>query len=117
MQSAIKRAEDRQLISQVDDFAAIARDMFRTVEEDPRDLTAARKYIGVYLKGARDATVKFTDIYSRSHNAEAREDYANLLIYLGENFEAKTKKLLEDNTGDLDVEIEVLRERLAREGV
>lgn len=116
MRDAIKRTQDRKLVTQVDEFETIARDLFRTVEEDPRDLTAARKFMGVYLKGARDATVKFSDIYSRNQNSKARADYENLLSYLGDNFSAKTEKLLEDNTGDLDVEIEVLRERLEREG-
>ncbi len=34
--------------------------MFRTVEEDPRDLTAARRYLGVYLLGAarRDGALR-----------------------------------------------------------
>lgn len=116
MRDAIKRTQDRKLVGQVDEFETIARDLFRTVEEDPRDLTAARKFMGVYLKGARDATVKFSDIYSRNQNPKARADYENLLSYLGDNFSAKIEKLLEDNTGDLDVEIEVLRERLDREG-
>ncbi|WP_380057188.1 5-bromo-4-chloroindolyl phosphate hydrolysis family protein [Falsihalocynthiibacter sp. SS001] len=117
MTEAIKRTEDRKLIARVEQFKTVARNMFRTVEDDPRDLTAARKYMGVYLMGARDATVKFSEIYNRNHSQKARADYENLLDYLSSNFEARTQKLLENNTGDLDIEIEVLRERLAREGV
>lgn len=117
MRDAIIRTQDRRLVAQVEDFEAIARTLFRTVEEDPRDLTAARKFMGVYLKGARDATVKFADIYSRNQNSKARADYEGLLSYLSNNFSARTEKLLEDNTDDLDIEIEVLRERLEREGV
>ena len=33
--------------------AAKARAMFRTVEDDPRDLNPARKFLGVYLMAAR----------------------------------------------------------------
>lgn len=117
MIAAIKRTEDRHLIGKVEEFQTVVRQLFRTVEEDPRDLTSARKFMGVYLKGARDATVKFADIYRRSQNSQARADYEDLLDYLGENFDARIEKLLQDNTGDLDIEIEVLRERLAREGL
>lgn len=117
MKEAILRARDRSLETRVDTFAAIARKMFRTVEEDPRDLTAARKYLGVYLLGARDATIKFADIYSHSRNAEARADYEALLTDLEQNFAARTEQFLIDDKTDLDVEIEVLRERLEREGV
>jgi len=117
MSDAIKRAGDRKLEARVAQFQATARDMFRTVEEDPRDLTAARKYLGVYLLGARDATAKFADIYARSSDMKARADYEALLADLEENFAARTRALLLDDRSDLDVEIEVLRERLAREGI
>lgn len=117
MTEAIKRAGDRQAEVRLERFQLSVRDMLRTVEDDPRDLTAARKYLGVYLMGARDATVKFADIYARSRDAGARSDYMMLLTDLEENFVAKTRKLLEDNNSDLDIEIGVLRDRLAREGV
>ncbi|WP_135501241.1 5-bromo-4-chloroindolyl phosphate hydrolysis family protein [Roseovarius aestuariivivens] len=117
MTDAIKRAGDRQAEARLERFQLSVRDMLRTVEDDPRDLTAARKYLGVYLMGARDATVKFADIYARSRDADARSDYMMLLTDLEENFVAKTRKLLEDNNTDLEVEIGVLRDRLEREGV
>lgn len=117
MTDAIRRAEDRRLEGRVERFQTTAREMFRTIEEDPRDLTAARKYLGVYLLGARDATTKFADIYSRTRDAQARADYEALLTDLEQNFAARTRKLLLDDKSDLNVEIEVLRERLQREGV
>ncbi|MEO1140535.1 MAG: 5-bromo-4-chloroindolyl phosphate hydrolysis family protein [Pseudomonadota bacterium] len=117
MSDAIKRAGDRQAEGRLERFQLSVRDMLRTVEDDPRDLTAARKYLGVYLMGARDATIKFADIYARSRDADARADYMMLLTDLEENFVAKTKKLLADNNSDLEIEIGVLRDRLAREGI
>ena len=117
MREAILRAGLPALERRVDDFAETARAMFRVVEEDPRDLTSARRYLGVYLLGARDATVQFADLYARSKNAEARADYEQLLNDLESSFAKRTEKLLVDDKSSLDVEIEVLRERLARDGV
>ncbi|SLN32787.1 hypothetical protein PEL8287_01579 [Roseovarius litorisediminis] len=117
MSDAVKRAGDRQAEARVDRFQISVRDMLRTVENDPRDLTAARKFLGVYLMGARDATIKFADIYARSRDAAARSDYMMLLTDLEENFTAKTRKLLQDNNADLEIEISVLRDRLEREGI
>ena len=117
MTDAIKRAQDRDIEIRLERFQETARDMIRTVEEDPRDLTAARKYLGVYLMGARDATVKFADIFSRSRDAQAWRDYAALLTDLDDNFSARTKKLMIEDKSDLNIEIDVLRERLQREGV
>lgn len=117
MSDAILRSGDRGMEKRVEQFQRTARELFRTVEEDPRDLTAARKYMGVYLRGAKDATVKFADIYARTGDDLARTDYADLLDDLERNFSARTRKMLLDDRSDLNVEIEVLRERLQREGV
>jgi 5-bromo-4-chloroindolyl phosphate hydrolysis protein len=116
MRDAILRAGDRKLESRVDQFAATARTMFRTVESDPRDLTAARKYIGVYLMGARDATAKFADHYAATKDQAARASYEALLDDLESHFTTHTQALMQDGRADMDIEIDVLRERLAREG-
>lgn len=117
MRDAIRRAGVPDLERRVANFSVTAQRMFRTVEEDPRDLTGARRYLGVYLLGARDATAQFADLYARSKNEEARADYERLLDDLETSFSQKTEKLLLDDKSSLDVEIEVLRDRLAREGV
>jgi len=117
MQEAASRFGDRTLESRVDRLGATVREMFRTVEEDPRDLARARKFLGVYLKGARDATVKFADIYARNRNSAARTDYVALIDDLEARFSAQRESLLLDDRSDLDIEIEVLRERLQQEGL
>jgi len=112
MADAILRAKDRQLEARVDRFAAAARTLFRTIEEDPGDLTAARKYLSVYLMGARDATVKFADHFAQTRDASARIDYETLLGDLETTFAEKTTAFLSNSRSDLDVEIGVLRDRL-----
>ncbi|WP_366557887.1 5-bromo-4-chloroindolyl phosphate hydrolysis family protein [Albidovulum sp.] len=117
MHAAAERTRDRTIVARVERFAITARALFRTVEEDPRDLTAARRWLGVYLMGARDATIKFADLWARSHDPAARADYEALLDDLETTFARRTTALLEDNRTDLDIEIAVLRDRLKREGV
>ncbi|WP_370228804.1 5-bromo-4-chloroindolyl phosphate hydrolysis family protein [Cognatishimia sp.] len=117
MKDSILRAGDRALERRVAQFGTTARDLFRTIEDDPRDLSSARKYLSVYLKGARDATAKFADIYARNQDAQARADFEALLDDLEQNFAARTQKLLLNDHSDLTVEIDVLRERLQREGI
>ncbi|MBJ6371480.1 5-bromo-4-chloroindolyl phosphate hydrolysis family protein [Sedimentitalea arenosa] len=117
MSDAIARAGDRQMEDRVKAFQVTARELFRTVEEDPRDLASARKYLTVYLQGARDATIKFADVYARSRDPQARADYAALLDDLEQNFAARSRRMLLNDHTDLTVEIDVLRDRLQREGV
>ncbi|ARO15080.1 hypothetical protein BVG79_01736 [Ketogulonicigenium robustum] len=117
MQGQITTLNDRALTAKVEGVALSARRMIRTVEEDPRDLTAARKFLGVYLMGARDATVKFVDLYRRTRDTTARTDYETLLDDLQTQFTASTTRMLSDGRADMDIEIKVLRERLQREGI
>jgi len=112
MRDAILRAGDKGLERRVDQFVSAARTMFRTIEADPGDLTAARKYMSVYLLGARDATVKFADHFAQTRDASARSDYESLLADLETTFAEKTTAFLSNNRTDLDVEVAVLRDRL-----
>lgn len=115
MQDAILRTHDAALAARVERFAASARALFRSVEADPGDLTAARKYLSVYLMGARDATVKFADVYAPARDPAVREGFEALLSDLETRFASRTKVLLASARTDLDVEIAVLRDRLKLE--
>ena len=117
MKSQIEGLNDWRLTERVTTFLTIARRMISTVEEDPRDLTGARKFLGVYLMGARDATIKFVDLYGRNKDPDVRASYEALLDDLEQNFAARTDKMLLDDRSDMDIEINVLRDRLQREGV
>ncbi|KMW58466.1 hypothetical protein AIOL_003441 [Candidatus Rhodobacter oscarellae] len=117
MADAGLRAEDREVTTRIERFQATAREMFRTVEQDPRDLSSARRFLGVLLNGARDATVKFSDIYAQNREPQVKYDYLRLLDELEGTFAAKTETLLSDNRTDLNVEMDVLRDLLDREGL
>jgi 5-bromo-4-chloroindolyl phosphate hydrolysis protein len=117
MTDAIKRARDRQLETRVAAFEDTVRQMFRQVEADPRDLTQARRYIGVYLQGARNATVQFVDLYARGRDPQVRADYVAFLNDMETNFAKRTTAMLTDDRTNFDVEIEVLRDRLNRENL
>ena len=66
---AAKRIGDRRLEGRIERLCDQAREVFRVVERDPRDLSRARTFLSVYLLGLRDATVKFADVWSRSQDA------------------------------------------------
>lgn len=117
MLAAVTRTKDRETIARVQSFQQAARAMFRSVEQDPRDLTSVRKYIGVYLRGALNAATKFSDLYIKTEDQSAKQDFVALLDDLQANITSKSERLLLNNKTDLDIEIGVLRDRLQREGV
>lgn len=117
MRRAIDTLGDRTLTTRVERFETTARKMFRSLEQDPRELTGARRYLSVYLLGARDAAVKFADLYSKRRDEGTKADFTALLDDLEANFTAKSGKFLDAKSADLEIEISVLRDRLGREGL
>ena len=115
--AAARQLRDRRLEARVEAMTGAVREVIRRIEEDPADLRRARKFLGVYLTGARDATRQFAALYSRNQDPSARADYEALLDDLEGSFRQHRDDLLKDDKTALDIEIEVLRERLHREGV
>jgi hypothetical protein len=117
MTTAVKALGDWEVETRVARFAGAARTLIRTVEEAPQDLTAARRYLTVYLTGARDAAQKFATLQTRSPNPAARAEFLALLDDLEGHFARRTEAFLQGGRADLDIEIGVLRDRLTREGL
>ena len=115
IREAARPVADRQMMDRIDRFSATARAMFRTIENDPRDLTSARKYLSVYLEGARAATARFATLYAQSRDPAQRDSYMELLEDLDTRFAQRTEVLLSNDRDRLDIEIEVLRERLSHD--
>lgn len=115
--AAAARLGDRRLEGRVDRLADQAREVMRAIEADPRDLARSRSFIHVYLKGLRDATVKLADLEARRPDPQARAQYESLLTDLEQSFAAQRVGLLESDRTDLEVEIEVLRDRLQQDGL
>lgn len=115
MEDAILRTGDRRLEARVAMFTASARALFARIEQAPGDVSAARRYLGVYLQAARDATAKFADLYTQTRDPRARQDYETMLADLESRFEQRREALVQGDRASLDIEIGVLRERLERE--
>jgi hypothetical protein len=115
--AAAGRLGDRRLEGRVERLCDQARDVFRAIEADPRDLARARSFLHVYLRGLRDATVKFADLQGRRRDPAAQAKYEDLIGDLETSFATHRTQLLEDSSGELEVEIEVLRDRLQQDGL
>ncbi len=110
------RMRDREIDARVTTLNATVRDMIRMVEKDPRDMDRARRYLNVYLTGAEEATRKFAENRERLADPALRTEYLALLTDLEGSFDRGREALLVNDRTDLEVEIEVLRDRLAQEG-
>ena len=98
-----------------------ARGILETIERDPVDARRARKFLKVYLDGARQVT----EGYARSHRHgpagegthELEDNFRRVLGTIESVLEEQQQKLRENNVTDLDVKIEVLQMQLEKEGV
>ncbi len=90
-----------------------ARGILKLIEDDPKDLYRARKFLKVYL----DGTARVTESYAKTHGkdastAELDKNFQEVLDSIESTFDEQHKKLLENDQLDLDVKIEVLKTQL-----
>ena len=117
MRDAVAGTGDRDLVARVEAFRARARELFLRIEAEPARLAGARRYLGVYLLGACDAAKQYAALDRKARDGHARARFVALLDDLERDFAARSEALLADDRARLDIEIEVLRERLQREGL
>ncbi len=98
-------------------IVAQARQILAMLEQDPRDLRRARKFLNVYLDGARQVTQGYAKTHGRMTTPELEDSFRRVLTTIEEVFAEQQQKLLEADVTDLDVQIEVLTTQLKREGV
>lgn len=115
--AAAGRIGDRRLESRIQRLSEQAREVFRAIERDPRDLSRTRRFLSVYLVGLRDATHKFADLRPETRKGAPRDQYEALITDMETSFSARRGALLEERTDELEIEIEVLRERLQQDGL
>ncbi len=93
------------------------RGILSLIEEDPKDLRRARKFLKVYLKGARDVTRQYAKTHTQQQDDTLETNFRNVLTSIEEVIEEQHAKLLENDVLDLDVKIEVLEAQLKHEGI
>ncbi|MGI9304877.1 MAG: 5-bromo-4-chloroindolyl phosphate hydrolysis family protein [Gammaproteobacteria bacterium] len=106
-----------ELRSRLQRICRKAREILTVIEEDPRDLRRARKFLKVYLDGAKQVSEGYARAHKRDQHKELEQNFRNVLVTIEEVFAEQHQKLLENDILDLDVQMEVLSAQLKREGV
>jgi 5-bromo-4-chloroindolyl phosphate hydrolysis protein len=120
IENAAKRfagAKAYEMRQKIRDVVAAAGKVLHLIEEDPRDLRRARKFLNVYLDSAKTVTENYAAISNKTHSPEMEVKYGAVLDDMKKTCEEQYAKLLENDTLDLDAQIEVLKTRLTREGL
>lgn len=118
---SIEQANDRirnlELNQRIERICGIADSILAEIEADPRDIRRARKFLNVYLDGARQVTEGYARTHPQTQSGELEQNFRNVLETIESVFQEQHQKLLEEDVFDLDVKIEVLATQLKREGI
>lgn len=117
IETASKKVKNAELENRLNRISQLARNIVNTIEQDPRDLHRARKFLYVYLDGAQRVTQGYAKTHQRANSAELEDNFRNVLITIEEVFKQQQNRLLRDDILDLDVQIEVLNKQLKEEGI
>jgi hypothetical protein len=108
---------NRELTARVGRIVAQARAVLAQIEKDPSDLRRARRFLVTYLDGTRDVVKKYSQQQRDLADTELAANFRHVLETVERVFAEQEEVLKRNETMDLEVQIEVLRTQLEREGV
>lgn len=117
IEQASRDIRNLELKTRLRRIAQLANEILKLLEEQPRDLRRARKFLHVYLDGAQKVTEGYAKTHARVGSTDLDDNFRRVLITIEEVFQEQQQKLLEADVSDLDIQIEVLTTQLKREGV
>jgi 5-bromo-4-chloroindolyl phosphate hydrolysis protein len=111
------KISNSELNQRIEKICDIADNILAQIQSDPRDIRRARKFLNVYLDGAKQVTEGYAQTHLQNQSGELEQNFRNVLETIELVFSEQQQKLLEDDIFDLDVKIEVLNNQLKREGI
>jgi hypothetical protein len=111
------RLHNRELTGRLHRIVDRARAVLAQIQKDPSDLRRARRFLVTYLDGTRDVVKKYTERQQDLAGTELGESFRHVLDTIEQVFGEQIEVLERNDTMDLEVQIEVLRTQLEREGV
>ncbi len=94
------------------------QNIIKSVEENPNDLSRARKFFNVYLHRTEKITDEYAaNVKSKNIDQKMKTNYLHLLETVEETIIQQKERLNEDDITRLDVQIEALTKQLKNEGV
>ncbi len=117
IESARAKINNQELKDRLRRIIKQTRKILTTIEEDPRDARRARKFLKVYLDGAQQVTSGYARTHQMLESVELDDNFRRVLDTIENVIAEQQQKLLENNSNELEVQIEVLLMQLQKEGV
>ena len=94
IEQARRDMRNAELRSRLERITTLARQILKLLEEDPRDLRRARKFLTVYLEGAQQVTAGYVSTHPKVQSQELETNFRNVLISIEDVFKEQQQKLL-----------------------
>lgn len=117
IESQGSKLTQRSLAERLDLIIAEAREVLEILEKNPKDLRRARKFLNVYLDGARQVTEGYANMHNKAESEILDNNFNDVLDTILATFKEQKRKLLSHEMLDLDIQIEVLKKQMQEEGI
>jgi 5-bromo-4-chloroindolyl phosphate hydrolysis protein len=117
IEDAAMGLHSRELKTRLDRICQQARTILAQLEQDPKNLSRARRFLVTYLDGTRDVVAKYAAQQRDVSETLLAENFRRVLTTIEQVFAEQEEVLKQDDKLDLEVQIEVLETQLKREGV
>jgi len=112
IEDAMQEIKDTALYQKLSTSIAKSEAILQTIQEDPKDVRIARKFLTVYIDGVAKVTDAYTAMDEKDISSETREKLHTLMDDVEKRFEKELTRLKNNNEFDLDVHIDVLKEQI-----
>ena len=106
---------DPDVMPRVRAFDDAVERLLKAAMHDPERIGTLRKYFGVYLDGAAEASERFASVYTGTGDPVAKQKYLAVLEKLARVFRLKARDYADGGKMKLDVQIDVLDTSLSQE--
>ncbi len=112
IKSAMEKIGDLALYEKLNIAVAKSENILQAIQEDPKDVRVARKFLTVYIDGVAKVTDSYTSLEEKEIDPEIKSKLHTLMDDIESRFDKELKRLKQNNEFDLDVHIDVLQEQI-----
>jgi len=112
IESHMSEIKDKLLFDKLTIAVDKSKDILETIQNDPKDIRVARKFLIVYIDGVAKVTDSYVSMDEEDINSETKEKLYSLMTDLDTRFDKELARLKNNNQFDLDVHIDVLKEQI-----
>lgn len=112
IQEHITKIKDIYLVEKLNKALNKADAIVQTIQEDPKDIRVARKFLIVYIDGIAKVTDAYVGMDEVDIEGDTKERLHRLMDDIDIKFDKELSRLKNNNQFDLDVHIDVLQEQI-----